>query len=443
MKTKADLIIANAREVLTCASAAGAKKGAAMLETGRIENASIAIVGDVVAGVGPASAIETQFESKKVVDASRRSVVPGFVESHTHLVYAGNRVGEFELRIKGADYLEILAAGGGILSTVEMTREASEEELYRQSGARLDKLLKNGVTTCEIKTGYGLELESELKMLRVILKLGREHIVDVLPTFLPAHAVPPEWKGREDEFTDNICNEMIPAAAAALGSESRARSSVREESPGSRVSGPETSEYAAPFFIDVFCEKGAFTLDQCKRVLLAAKECGFQIKAHVDEFTNLGCARFAIENGAVSIDHLDATSDAEIELLAGSETVGIVTPTVNFNFGSTEFAPARKMIDLGCAIAVSTDYNPGSAPCPSLQTAMAIACRYQKLLPAEAVNAVTINAAAAIGMEPSVGSIEAGKQADLLILETGDYREICYEFGWNFVATVVKGGKIV
>ncbi len=434
-KQRVDLIVKNISELLTCASRGDLKKGAAMLETGRIENASIAIRDGVFLGIGSMPDIEASFEADEVIDAGGCSVVPGFVESHTHIVYAGNRIDEFELRIKGADYLDILEAGGGILSTVEKTRAASETRLFDDACARLDKLVKGGVTTCEIKTGYGLDTATELKLLRVILRLDSEHKADIVPTFLPAHAVPPEYKGKEDEFTDLICSEMIPAAGEAF------------RGSGFRVQGLESGQTAAaascPFFIDVFCEKGAFTLEQCKRVILTAKKYGFGIKAHVDEFTNLGGARFAIENGAVSIDHLDATSAEEIDLLADSGTVGTITPTVNFNFGSLEFADARKMIDSGCAIAVSTDYNPGSAPCPSLQTAMAIACRYQKLLPAEALNAVTINAAAAVGLTPSHGSIEKGKVADLLILNTDDYRQMCYDFGWNFVGKVVKHGKLI
>jgi imidazolonepropionase len=208
----------------------------------------------------------------------------------------------------------------------------------------------------------------------------------------------------------------------------------------------EAQEFAAeapPFFADVFCEKNAFDLEQSRRILEKAGSLGFKLKAHVDEFTNLGGARMAIELGAISIDHLDAISDEEIELLANSATIGIVTPTVNFNFGATHFADARKMIDAGCAMALSTDYNPGSAPCPSQPLAMAIACRYQKLLPSEAFNAVTVNAAFAAGVGERVGSLEAGKQADILILDTRDYRETAYEFGGNFVLTVIKRGRIL
>lgn len=420
---KVDLIIKNAKQIITCASNGEAKKGTEMQDVGIIENGAIAIQNGQIIAVGKSDKILSDFESDNTIDASRKSVTPAFVECHTHIVYAGNRINEFELKIKGADYLEILESGGGIISTVKKTREASLAELVNQSRKRLDKMLKLGVTTCEIKTGYGLDTETELKMLRVIEELDKIHPIDLIPTFLPAHAIPPEWKGKEDEFTNLICEEMLPKA----------------------IDWYKKSHFFKKdnlhFFIDVFCEKGAFNLEQSKKVINKAKELGFKIKAHVDEFTNLGCAKFAIENEATSIDHLDATSDAEIEMLADSETVGIVTPTVNFNFGSTEFADARKMIDKGCAIAVSTDYNPGSAPCPSLSNAMAIACRYQKLLPSEAFTGITINSAFAVGLGYKVGSIEVGKQADILILETDDYRETCYEFGGNFVATVIKKGR--
>jgi imidazolonepropionase len=286
-------------------------------------------------------------------------------------------------------------------------------------------MLALGVTTCEVKTGYGLDTETELKMLRAIDVLDRHHTVDLVPTFLAAHAFPPEYKENPDGYVALICDEMIPLAFDWFNNSSG------------------FPKKGTPFFIDVFCEKNAFTLEQSKRVLEAGKSYGMKIKAHVDEFTNLGGARFAIENGAASIDHLDAISDEEIALLADAETIGVVTPTVNFNFGSTEFADARKMIDAGCAIALSTDFNPGSAPCPSLPNAMAIACRYQKLSPAEALNAATINAAFAVGLGNRIGSIETGKQADLLILDTSDYRQLAYEFGGNLIAQVIKNGQTV
>ncbi len=421
---RADQIIYNAGQLVTCAAGEKAKKGTAMQELGIIENGAVVIKDGLIATAGPSGDILRDHEAGNMIDAKGNVVTPGFVECHTHLVYGGHRLNEFELRIRGASYLEIMEAGGGIVSTMRHTREAGLEDLIAQARKRLDQILALGVTTCEVKTGYGLDTETELKMLRVIEELDKTHAVNLIPTFLPAHAFPPDYKEKQDAYVSLICEEMIPLAAKWYAAS-------------------HFAEKGIPFFIDVFCEKNAFTLEQSKRVLEAGKSYQMKIKAHVDEFTNLGGARFAIENTATSIDHLDAISDEEIALLANSETIGVVTPTVNFNFGSTEFADARKMIDAGCAIALSTDFNPGSAPCPSLPGAMAIACRYQKLSPAEALNAATINAAFAVGLGNKIGSIEAGKQADLLILDTSDYRQLAYEFGGNPIEQVIKTGLSV
>jgi imidazolonepropionase len=425
-----DLIIHGASQLLTCASNGKPKRGLQMQDVGLIEDGAVAVSDGKILAAGKTDDILREYESENFFDARGKTVAPGFVECHTHIVFAGNRLGEFELKIKGADYLEILRAGGGILSTVRQTRAASLSELVEQSRRRLDKMLALGVTTCEVKTGYGLDTETELKMLEAILALDESHSVDLIPTFLPAHAVPSadfEAEGLSKEeaaerYTQIVCDEMLPAAAK-----------IKERN----------EKFKDCFFVDVFCEKGAFNLEQSRKVLETAKWLGFKLKAHVDEFTNLGGARMAIELGAVSIDHLDAISDEEINLLADSETVGVVTPTVNFNFGSKEFADARKLIDRGCAVAISTDYNPGSAPCPSLPNAMAIACRYQKLLPGEAFNATSINAAFAAGIGERAGSLEAGKQADITIFDTPDFREIAYEFGGNPVETVFKNGKVI
>ena len=426
-----DLIIHGAGQLITCASNGKPKRLAEMQNVDLVENGAVAVSNGKIAAVGKSDEILREFEGETTIDASGKVVSPGFVECHTHIVFAGNRLNEFELKIKGADYLEILRSGGGIISTVRKTREASIEDLIEQSRQRLDKMLALGITTAEVKTGYGLDIETELKMLEVIFELDKTHEIDLIPTFLPAHAVPfadfrlldPNRSNEEiaDLYTDLICDEMLPRAKETLNSQLSTLNC----------------------FVDVFCEKNAFNLEQSRKVLETAKSLGFGIKAHVDEFTNIGGARMAIELGATSIDHLDAISEEEIELLARSKTVGVVTPTVNFNFGSTEFADARKLIDAGCAVAVSTDYNPGSAPCPSLPNAMAIACRYQKFLPSEAFNAATINAAFAIGLGDQIGSIEVGKQADILIFDTKDYREIAYEFGGNLVEKVIKKGKII
>ena len=418
---QADLIIHNAGQLVTCASGGKPKRGAAMLDVGIIENGAVAISDGKFVGVGATDEIRRTFQAEEYIDAEGSVVCPGFVDPHTHIVFAGNRLNEFELKINGADYLEILANGGGIISTVKQTREASIENLVAQSRERLDKMFACGTTTCEIKTGYGLDTEAEMKMLACVEELDKTHAATIVPTFLAAHAVPPEFKSNANGYVDLICNTMLPRAWKwFVGSSFYGR---------------------VPFFADVFCEKGAFDLAQSKQVLETARSMGFKLKAHVDEFTNLGGSRLAIQMGAASIDHLDAISDEEVKLLAASNTIGVVTPAVNFNFGSTHFADARKLIDSGCAIALSTDYNPGSAPCPSQPMAMAIACRYQKLLPSEAVNAATINAAHAIGLGNKVGSIEVGKQADLIILDAKDYRQIANEFGGNLVRSVIKKGN--
>ena len=429
---KADLIIHNAGQLLTCRSNGKPKRRAEMQSVGIIEDGAVAVEGETIAAVGRSADVLREFECENTLDAHGKVVAPGFVECHTHVVFAGDRLNEFELKIKGADYMEILAAGGGIISTVRQTREARLADLIEQSRRRLDKMLALGVTTAEIKTGYGLDSETEFKMLEAILELDRVHRIELLPTFLPAHAVPPEFRENADEYVDLICGEMLPK--------------LRDWREYCYIDVDRLNfEYARnkPFFVDVFCERNAFDLEQSRRVLETAKSLGFKLKAHVDEFTNLGGARMAIELGATSIDHLDAISDEEVKLLAASETIGVVTPTVNFNFGAKEFADARKFIDAGCAVALSTDYNPGSAPCPSLPNAMAIACRYQKLLPAETFNAATINAAYAVASGEKTGSLETGKQADILIFDTRDFREIAYEFGGNMIEKIVKRGKII
>lgn len=422
---KVDLIIERASQLVTCAADGKPKRGAAEMSDIRlITDGAAAIRGGKIVGVGKTREIRRRFQSDDTIDAAGKTVAPGFVDCHTHIVFAGNRLDEFELKIKGADYLEILEKGGGIISTVNQTRNAAPNELSEQSRRRLDEMLANGTTTAEVKTGYGLSLNAEFKMLDAIAELDHLHPIDLIPTFLAAHAVPPEFKEKTGEYVDLICEQMLPLASAWF----------------------QDSHFTleeAPFFCDVFCERNAFDLQQSRRVLETAKELKFKLKAHVDEFTNLGGAQMAIELGATSIDHLDKTSDAEIKMLANSETIAVVTPTVNFNFGAAEFADARKLIDAGCAVAVSTDYNPGSAPCPSLPAAMAIACRYQKLLPAEAFNAATVNAAFAVGLGDKFGSLETGKYADVLIFDTSDYRQIAYEFGANFVETVIKKGRIV
>jgi imidazolonepropionase len=414
-------IIHNAAQLIPCASDRP-KRGDSMRDVGIIADGAIVIDGDRITAVGKTADILAAHSADHLIDAAGKVVCPGFVDPHTHVVYAGDRINEFEQRIQGASYMEIMAAGGGINSTVKATRAATLDELIAQSRPRLDTMLKLGTTTAEIKTGYGLDTDTELKMLRAIEELAKTHSIDLVPTFLGAHAVPLEYSGHTDAYTDYVIHVQLPAVydwyrASAFADQ--------------------------PFYADVFCEGGVFSVEQSQRIWNAARGYGMGIKAHVDEFKSLGGVTAAIQAGAASIDHLDVTTDAEIAALAVSDTIGVILPVVNFNLGSAHYANARGMIDAGAAIALATDINPGSAPCPSMPLVMAIACRYQKLLPAEAMNAATINAAYAIGMEDLVGSLQVDKLADILILDAPDYRYLMYEFGSSLVQTVIKRGKIV
>jgi len=414
------MIIHSARQLVTCASR-GPKRGEAMRDVGLIEDGAVVIHGDRIAAVGPSTDLLRQYPDEARIDATGKVICPGFVDPHTHAVYAGERITEFELRIRGASYMEIMNAGGGIASTMRATRDASLDELIAQSRRRLDTMLRLGTTTAEIKSGYGLDTPTEIKMLRAIQQLAQTHPITIVPTFLGAHAVPPEYRGQTDAYVDLVVDEMTPAVAAEF-----------------------SAAFAdTPFFIDVFCEDGVFTVEHSRRVWDAGRRHGMAIKAHVDEFKALGGTGAAIAAGATSVDHLDVTGADEIAVLAASQTIGVILPAVNFNLGSAHFADARAMLDAGAALALATDINPGSAPCPSMPLVMAIACRYQRLLPAEALNAATINAACAIGLGERVGSIEVGKQADLLILDASDYRLLMAEFGANRVERVIARGVLV
>ncbi len=418
-----DLLIHSAAQLITCASD-HPKRGAEMTDLGLIEGGAVAVDDGFIIDVGSSAELASRYAPRKRIDASRKVICPGFIDAHTHVVYAGDRVAEFEQRIGGTTYQEIAAAGGGILSTVKQVRDASVGQLVAETRARLDAMLKLGTTVVEVKTGYGLDLDSELHMLQAIEQLDISQPVGLIPTFLGAHAIPPEYAGRAEAYTQHVIETLIPAAA-----EWYAQSHF--------------SERGVPFFIDVFCEENAFTVEQSQRVLEAGIAHGMKAKAHVDEFTNLGGAQMAVDLGAVSVDHLDVTSAEELMRLANSGTIAVIIPAVNFNFGSSQFADARGLIDGGVALALATDFNPGSAPCPSMPLVMAIACRYQYLLPSEALNASTINAAFAAGVADKVGSIEVGKLADILLIDAADYRHLAYQFGGNLVNTVIKRGKVV
>jgi len=421
-QVNADLVICNAAQLVTCASAGGPKRGAALADVGVVPNGAVAIRDGVVVGVGESDELCAAWTGEQTIDASGKVVCPGFVDAHTHVVYAGDRVGEFEMRIRGATYVEIMEAGGGILSTMRATRAATVEQLVQESSRRLEKMLSLGTTTVEVKTGYGLDTASELKMLDAIAALDRQHPIDLVPTFLGAHAVPPEYRGRTDEYVQRVIEEMIPAVARWW----------------------HNSPFAGcPLYCDVFCEAGVFDRNQTRRVLEAGLALGLWPKLHADEFRSLGGVSLAVELGAVSVDHLDVTPPDELARLADSHTIGVLLPAVGLNLGSTHAAAARAMVEAGAALALATDANPGSAPCLSMPLTMAIACRYGRLLPAEALNAGTINAAYAVGLGDRVGSVQVGKVADLCILDTPDYRDLVYWLGDNPVETVIKRGRVV
>lgn len=421
---RVDLLIHSAAQLVTCASPDGPRRGAAMRDVGLIEDGAIAVEEDRIVAVGSSAELRTAYTAAREIDASGQVVCPGFVDPHTHVIYVGDRTGEFESRIQGKTYMQIMAEGGGIVSTMRAVRAASLEQLIVESRPRLDMMLALGTTTAEIKTGYGLDRDSELKMLHAIAALDDTHVMDLVPTFMGAHAVPPEYRGRTDEFVELVVHDMLPAARDWYAA---------------------TNFYCAntPFFVDVFCENNAFDVDQSRRILQTGADLGLRVKAHVDEFTALGGVTLGIDLGAVSLDHLDVTNPAEATALAASDTAAVIMPAVNFNLGSAHFADARALIDAGAIVALATDINPGSAPCPSMPLVMAIGCRYQRLLPSEALIASTINAAYAVGLADRTGSLELGKQADLLVVAAPNFRHLAYQFGGNLVRHVVKNGAQV
>jgi imidazolonepropionase len=412
----ADLLISNANQLLTLASPAGPKHGTAMRDLGIISDGAVAVRDGRITAVGPSSELRNKVQATQSLDAGGRVVMPGFVDPHTHLVWAGERADEFEMRVVGATYMEIMAAGGGIMSTVRHTRDASLEDLVTQTLPRLAQMMAHGTTTVEIKTGYGLSTRDELKQLAAIRRLQERSSATLVSTFLGAHAFPAEFAGQEGSYVELVVEEMLPTVAA-------------EDDP--------------PAFCDVFCEEGAFTLEQSRRVLEAARALGFGLKIHVDEFRTLGGTRLAVELGAVSADHLVCTPLEEIKLLAQAETMAVALPGTPFGLGHDHYTPARGLIEAGGAVALATDCNPGTCWCESMQFMIALACRYMGMTPAEAISAATINAAHAVGLGSEVGSLEPGKRADIIILDAPSYALLGYRFGTNLVRTVFAAGQVV
>jgi imidazolonepropionase len=412
-----DLLLHSANQLLTIPG--GPQRGSALGALGLIEDGAVAMHDGKIIATGTTTTLQGQFEPLKMIDATGKVVMPGFVDPHTHAVWAGDRANEFEMRIAGASYLDLMHAGGGIMATVRQTRKASMEQLVDETRSRLQRMLAHGTTTVEVKTGYGLDTAAELRQWEALSRLQTEGPWDLIPTFLGAHAVPAEYAGRNDAYVDVVVNEMLPALY---------RQGVTAR---------------GPIFCDVFCDEGAFTLAQARRILEQAKELGFGLKIHADEFAGLGATALGVTLGAVSVDHLVRTPAKDIITLGQSKTIAVSLPCTPFGLGQGEYTPAHGILAANGILALATDCNPGTAWCESMQFVVALACRYLHLTPAQAIAAATINAAYAAGVGERVGSVEDGKQADVLVLDVPDYRHVGYRFGTNVVQTVVKAGRIV
>ena len=413
------MLIHSATQLLTLAG--GPQRGRALGTLGIIENGAALVRDEKIITVGTTNELRAAYPNEPTLDASGCVVMPGFVDPHTHLIWGGDRAKEFEMRLEGAKYLDILAAGGGILSTVRATRTASIESLIAQARPRLLRMFATGTTTAEAKTGYGLQTATELRLLKALLALDDEGPLDLAITFLGAHAIAPEYKSEPQTYTDLVSETMLPLVCQWW----------------------ETHAPRKPLpFVDVFCESGAFTLEQARQILTKACLLGFPVKIHADEFDNLGGASLAVELGAASADHLVRTSDADIAALGKSNTVAVSLPCTPFGLAESEYTPAQKILDADGILALATDCNPGTAWNESMQFAIALACRYMKLTPAQAIAASTINAAHAIRRADLIGSLEEGKQADLLVLSVPDYRHLGYRFGTNLVKQVIKRGRV-
>jgi len=406
--------IRNAAELVTCRGAAP-KKGAEMADIGLIKNGGVLIHDDVIFAVGTTEELDKLIDdSYEIVDATGKTVMPGFVDSHTHFIFGGYRAEEFGWRLKGDTYMSIMQRGGGINATVVPTKEATLEELVEVGRERLNRMLEFGVTTVEGKSGYGMDCDTEIKQLRAMKELDRTHPVDVVTTFLGPHSVLPQWKGKEREFIDYLLTEVMPK--------------VKEEN---------LAEFA-----DIFCEKNVFEIEDSEYYLTKAKEMGFKLKVHADEIVSLGGAELASRTGAVSADHLLKASDEGIKQMAQSGVISTLLPATAFCL-KEPFAPARKMIEAGCAVALASDLNPGSCFTNNIPLLVALGCIHMGMSIEEVITALTINGAAAVGRADTIGSIEKGKKADIIMLKYPSIHFMPYHTAINLVETVIKNGRTV
>ena len=412
---KADLILKNIGKLVTMQGSSSFRVKEEMNKINIIENAYIAVKNGKILAIGVGDEFGNLCgDDTKIHDAEGLLVTPGLIDSHTHLIHGGSRENEFSMKLNGVPYIEILNNGGGILSTVKATKEASEEELYKKAKKSLDRMLEFGVTTVEEKSGYGLELNTEIKQLEVARALDKNHPVDLVHTFLGAHAVPEEYKENHKAYIDILVDVMMP----------------------------KIKDIGLAEFCDVFCEEGVFTIEESEYILQKAKEMGYKLKIHADEIESLGGAELAAKLGCVSADHLMAASDEGIKMMAENNVVANILPATSFNLNKN-YADCRKMIDMGAIVSLSSDYNPGSCPSENLQLVMQLGCLHLKMTPNEVLTAVTINAAYAIDRADKIGSIEVGKNADFVVFDARNVEYLMYHFGINHTKKVYKNGNLV
>ena len=412
---KGTLAVVNCSQLVTLAGPRRARAGAELRELAIVEDGAMLVRGGLIERAGARAEVEPLIdEGCEVVDAGGRVVMPGFVDAHAHPVFAGDRADEFEKRAAGVSYQEIAAAGGGIRSTVRRTRAATEDELFASARRRERWFLRTGTTTVEAKSGYGLSAEDELKMLRVVRRLNLEGRLGYVPTFLGAHEVPDEYRGRREEYVRLVVEEMLPRVAAERLAE----------------------------FCDVFCEERVFTAEESRRVLEAARRHGLHLRVHADQLTLGGGARLAAELRAKTADHLEHTDAAGIAALRGAGVQPVLLPGSVYALGSARYPAARAMIEAGLAVVLATDFNPGSSPTPSMTMVLSLASTHMKMTPAEGLVAATVNAAYSLNRGDEVGTLEAGKRADFVVHDCADYRELAYFFGVEHAHAVYVGGRL-
>lgn len=409
------MIIKNISCLVTCAGGYPKTKDK-LKDAGIIENGYIVIEDNLIVDVGSGDGYKKYLkDGSDLIDAEGKTVTPGLIDSHTHVVYAGSREFELPLKLQKMKYIDILNAGGGILSSVNKTREASRDMLEAETKKRLDLMLAHGTTTVESKSGYALDFDNEIKMLEVNKNLNKTHPIDIVSTYLGAHAIPKEYKGNREEYINLMINEVMPYI----------------------------KKHDLADFVDCFCEEGVFTVEEARKILKAGQALGLKAKLHADEIESIGGAELAGEIKAVSAEHLVAASDEGIKAMAENNVIAVLLPTTSFYLMLNTFARARKMIEEGVPVALSTDCNPGTSPTESLQSTMTFACFGLRMMPEEIINAMTINAACAVSREKEIGSIEIGKKADLAIFNAKNLNYLFYHFGVNAVDKVVKNGSIV